>query len=56
VLAIGNPALSATEAPRPLRAVTFNLLHGGPASGLLNDGEALEERLQLVTDAPGARA
>jgi hypothetical protein len=25
--------------------VTFNLFHGGPSSGLVGDGEALEERL-----------
>lgn len=56
MLAIGGPTLSATDAPRPLRAVTFNLLHGGPASGLLSDGEALEERLQLVTDTLQALA
>jgi endonuclease/exonuclease/phosphatase family metal-dependent hydrolase len=32
-----------------LRVVTFNLLHGGPASGWRGDGEQLEERLTLVT-------
>lgn len=29
--------------------VTFNLFHGGASSGLVGDGEALEERLALVT-------
>jgi endonuclease/exonuclease/phosphatase family metal-dependent hydrolase len=38
------------DATRPLRVVTFNLFHGGPASGLVGDGEALEERLAMVTD------
>lgn len=38
----------ATEA-RPLRVVTFNLLHGGPTSGWFGDGDALEERLEMVT-------
>jgi endonuclease/exonuclease/phosphatase family metal-dependent hydrolase len=38
------------EAPRPLRVVSFNLFHGGPASGLIGDGEALEARLGIVTD------
>jgi endonuclease/exonuclease/phosphatase family metal-dependent hydrolase len=37
------------DAPRPLRVVTFNLFHGGPSSGLFGDGEALEERLAMVT-------
>jgi hypothetical protein len=37
-------------AARPLRVVTFNLFHGGPSSGLFGDGEALEERLQMVTE------
>jgi endonuclease/exonuclease/phosphatase family metal-dependent hydrolase len=38
------------ERPRPLRVVTFNLLHGGPASGLTGDAEALETRLALVIE------
>jgi endonuclease/exonuclease/phosphatase family metal-dependent hydrolase len=37
------------ERPRPLRVVTFNLLHGGPSSGLVGDGESLEARLALTT-------
>lgn len=39
---------------RPLRVVTFNLLHGGPASGWFHDGHALERRLELT--AEGLRA
>jgi endonuclease/exonuclease/phosphatase family metal-dependent hydrolase len=42
------PARAAEERP-PLRVVSFNLLHGGPRSGLFGDGGALEERLELVT-------
>jgi endonuclease/exonuclease/phosphatase family metal-dependent hydrolase len=38
------------EGARPLRVVTFNLLHGGPASGLRGDGDALEARLVMVID------
>ena len=39
-----------------LRVVTFNLLHGGPASGWRGDGEHLEDRLGLVTRELGALA
>ena len=38
------------EPARPLRVVTFNSLHGGPASGLRGDGDALETRLVMVID------
>ena len=38
------------ETQRPLRVVTFNLLHGGAASGLVGDGDALEARLSLTTE------
>lgn len=31
-----------------LRVVTFNLFHGGPASGLAGDGERLPERLEMT--------
>ena len=37
------------EVPDALRVVTFNLLHGGPASGLTGDETHLDERLRLVT-------
>ena len=37
------------EPPRPLRAVSFNMLHGGPWSGLRGDRTAIEERLALAT-------
>ena len=42
-------AASAADGGRPLRVVTFNMFHGGPSSGLLGDGDALEERLAMVT-------
>jgi endonuclease/exonuclease/phosphatase family metal-dependent hydrolase len=52
LLAVALLALpaAAAEPPRPLRVVTFNLFHGGASSGLLGDGEALEERLAMVTE------
>ena len=49
MLAVAAPSSEAREAAPPLRVVTFNLFHGGPASGLIGDGEALETRLELVT-------
>jgi endonuclease/exonuclease/phosphatase family metal-dependent hydrolase len=36
------------EAPGALRVVTFNLLHGGPSSGLWGDDHHLDARLDLV--------
>ena len=36
------------EAPGALRVVTFNLLHGGPLSGLWGDDHHLDARLDLV--------
>ena len=43
---VAGPA--AGEAPGAVRVVTFNLLHGGPGSGLLGDDEHLDDRLALV--------
>jgi endonuclease/exonuclease/phosphatase family metal-dependent hydrolase len=37
----------AAEAPRPLRIVTFNVLHGGVSSARLGDGDRLEDRLAM---------
>lgn len=34
----------------PTTFVTFNLLHGGASSGLVGDGEQLEQRLEIATD------
>jgi endonuclease/exonuclease/phosphatase family metal-dependent hydrolase len=51
LLALLLPVTTApAERGRPLRVVTFNLLHGGPSSGLIGDGEALESRLVMVID------
>ena len=36
------------QAPGALRVVTFNLLHGGPSSGLWGDDHHLDARLDLV--------
>jgi endonuclease/exonuclease/phosphatase family metal-dependent hydrolase len=41
----------APPAPRPLRLVTLNVLHGGMSSGLWGDGDRLEQRLAVTTDA-----
>jgi endonuclease/exonuclease/phosphatase family metal-dependent hydrolase len=46
-LALGA-GLAAGETPARLRVVTFNLLHGGPASGLSGDDQHLDQRLTLV--------
>lgn len=46
-LALGA-APAAAEPAAGLRVVTYNLLHGGPASGLTGDGQALETRLAAV--------
>jgi endonuclease/exonuclease/phosphatase family metal-dependent hydrolase len=40
---------SLRAAPRPLRIVTINILHGGMTSELVGDGGHLEERLALMT-------
>jgi endonuclease/exonuclease/phosphatase family metal-dependent hydrolase len=39
---------AATPPPRALRVVTLNVLHGGPLSGRWNDGDRLEERVDLI--------
>jgi endonuclease/exonuclease/phosphatase family metal-dependent hydrolase len=46
LLALVGPA--AGESDAVLRVVTFNVLHGGPASGLWGDDQHLDERLALV--------
>ena len=43
---VAGPA--AGEAPAALRVVTYNLLHGGPSSGLLGDDDHLDDRLAIV--------
>jgi len=45
---VGLPAAAAD--PAPLTVVTFNMFHGGPASGLTGDGERLEERFELAVE------
>lgn len=37
------------EAPRPLRVVTYNVLHGGMSSSLRGDTRRLDERLAMAT-------
>jgi len=40
----------ASDSARPLRVVTFNLFHGGPASGLTGDTSDLDTRLAIVIE------
>jgi endonuclease/exonuclease/phosphatase family metal-dependent hydrolase len=49
-IAAATTSADAMEVARPLRVVTFNLFHGGPSSGWFGDGDALEERLAMVTE------
>jgi len=37
-------------APRSLRSVTFNVLHGGVSSGLFGNGQDLDRRLEIAAD------
>ena len=39
---------SAQDSIPPLRVVTYNLLHGGPMSGFMDDGSHLEARLDMA--------
>jgi endonuclease/exonuclease/phosphatase family metal-dependent hydrolase len=39
-----------TPAPRPLRFLSFNVLHGGPWSGLVGHAEHLERRLEIALE------
>lgn len=43
-------ACAANPAPRPLRYLSLNILHGGILSGLTGDDEDLEERFRIVVD------
>jgi endonuclease/exonuclease/phosphatase family metal-dependent hydrolase len=45
--ALAGPG-AAAEPPRSLRVVTFNMLHGGPASGWFGDGQELARRLEIA--------
>ena len=45
---------TAAETARPLRVVTYNVLHGGPFSGITGDDQELERRLAMAID--GLRA
>jgi endonuclease/exonuclease/phosphatase family metal-dependent hydrolase len=45
----GRAASAASDDPiRPLRVVTYNVLHGGPTSGFKDDGSHLQARLEMV--------
>jgi endonuclease/exonuclease/phosphatase family metal-dependent hydrolase len=43
-----EPTVGRRDAGRPLRVVTFNLLHGGPWSEWTGDDQGLERRLEMV--------
>jgi endonuclease/exonuclease/phosphatase family metal-dependent hydrolase len=45
---IGQASADGKAALRPLRVVTYNLLHDGPGSGFLTGDTRLEERLEMV--------
>jgi endonuclease/exonuclease/phosphatase family metal-dependent hydrolase len=42
---------STAEPARPLRLLTYNMLHGGITSDLLGDGQRLDERLAMTVEA-----
>jgi endonuclease/exonuclease/phosphatase family metal-dependent hydrolase len=48
VLAAGSPALASPSPGRVLRVVTFNIFHGGAASGLTGNTGRLDTRLDLA--------
>jgi endonuclease/exonuclease/phosphatase family metal-dependent hydrolase len=43
-------AADSPGAPRSLRSVTFNVLHGGASSGLFGNGQDLDRRLEIAAD------
>lgn len=55
LITLGGRAPAGAQDPGPaeraLRFVTFNMLHGGATSGWKGDGQNLEARLDLATDA-----
>jgi len=54
VVIAAGPAAPAAAEERPLRLVTFNVLHGGPWSSFTGDDLQLESRLALIIE--GLRA
>ena len=54
VVTAAGPAAPAEAEERPLRLVTFNVLHGGPWSSFTGDDLQLESRLALIIE--GLRA
>jgi endonuclease/exonuclease/phosphatase family metal-dependent hydrolase len=52
IVAESGPALAQAknEGAAPIRVVTFNLLHGGPWSGLIGSGADLDTRLAIVIE------
>jgi endonuclease/exonuclease/phosphatase family metal-dependent hydrolase len=50
LLVAPGAASAGAEPARPLRVVTFNVLHGGPKSGWTGDGVRLERRLAIAIE------
>jgi len=47
-LSLGQASDIVSNDVRPLRVITYNLLHDGPGSGFLNGDTHLEERLEIA--------
>ena len=47
-LSNGSASAGSENGARPMRVVTYNLLHDGPGSGFLNGDTHLEERLEMA--------
>ncbi|MER3424578.1 MAG: hypothetical protein C4293_16510, partial [Nitrospiraceae bacterium] len=47
-LGVGTASAVPEERVRPLRAVTYNLLHGGPTSGFADGDTHLDMRLEMA--------
>jgi hypothetical protein len=50
VVVVTTPVPAAAADDRAVRLVTFNLLHGGPWSGLTGRDDHLEARLSLIVE------
>src|SRR5438132_7579008 len=48
VLSTGPASAGSEDGVRPLRVVTYNLLHDGPGSGFFNGSTYLEDRLEMA--------
>src|SRR5256885_13690324 len=48
VLSTGPASAGSEDGVRPLRVVTYNLLHDGPGSGFFTGSTYLEDRLEIA--------